>query len=64
MPGIKDTQGHEWLTRSIQDHPFLTTWKCVNCGRGTFTQDGCYSDDQPNLKDHCIIPDENSNQKS
>jgi hypothetical protein len=58
MPGIKDSQGHEWYV-SGTEHPFLMGWTCENCGCWTYTQDGLMPAEEPHSNKACIIKDKN-----
>ena len=49
---MKDAQGHDWEVEQTE-HPFLTGWKCENCGRRTFTYDGRIPADEPELQEAC-----------
>lgn len=47
--------GHRWVALN-DPHPFLTGWKCVNCGMGTVESDGV----MPSSNEKCSASPENS----
>ena len=54
MMMMKDKHGHDSEV-NVYDHPFLTGWKCVNCGMKTYTQDGLIPAEEPQSTKPCAI---------